>query len=413
MRHYFLLILFLSLVSFSFGQTPSAKPSPSPSVSPQQSRDFGSSLKRYERKQRKDSKDKPKGSDSDDDEVIRVKTDLVVNDVLVSNQKGSVIVGLQKDDFMVTEDGVPQTIEMFSFGENTTLPRSIVLIIDCAPPQAPYLKRSIEAAKVLVDKLAPQDKMAIVTVDVKLRLDFTSDKSLLKKTLDSLEKTDPWLGWNISFDTLLAVLNEMFNEEARQRVIIFQGDGNEIIWLKPDKDAPYPVSYSTLYKSGMRWTGEKSIRRIGFSDVKEAIEKSRATIYPVIVGGRFLGLSKEEQLARAKITLAESNKSFGGKDKDLPAIIRYYQYAEAERKTAGQTAMFKVAELSGGFADFLEKPEDAENVYANIFTVIKNRYLIGYYPTNKNRDGKRRALQIQVRNHPEYTVTGRKAYSLQ
>jgi hypothetical protein len=80
---------------------------------------------------------------------------------------------------------------------------------------------------------------------------------------------------------------------------------------------------------------------------------------------------------------------------------------------SGQTAMFKVTESSGGFADFLEQPEDAENVYANIFTVIKNRYLIGYYPTNRQQDGKRREVRIQVRNHPEYTVTGRKAYSLQ
>lgn len=270
------MLLLLGVVSFSFGQTPSAQPSPSPSASPEKTRTFGSSLKEYERKHRRDSQDKPKSNDANDEEIVRVETDLIINDVLVTNQKGNVIVGLSKDDFMVTEDNAPQEIEMFSFGENTTLPRSVVLIIDCAPPQAPYQKKSIEAAKILVDKLAPQDKMAIVTVDVKLRLDFTSDKTLLKKTLDSLEKKDPWLGWNISFDTLLAVLNEMFNEEDRQRVIIFQGDGNEIIWLKPDKDAPYPVSYSTLYKSGMRWTGEKSIRRIGFSDVKEAIEKVKS-----------------------------------------------------------------------------------------------------------------------------------------
>ncbi|MDX6446604.1 MAG: hypothetical protein QOH71_3678 [Blastocatellia bacterium] len=75
--------------------------------------------------------------------------------------------------------------------------------------------------------------------------------------------------------------------------------------------------------------------------------------------------------------------------------------------------MLKVAQLSGGFADFIEKPEDAENVYANIFTVIKNRYLIGYYPTNRKRDGKRRQITIEVRGHPEFTVTGRKAYFLQ
>jgi hypothetical protein len=72
--------------------------------------------------------------------------------------------------------------------------------------------------------------------------------------------------------------------------------------------------------------------------------------------------------------------------------------------------MFRVAELSGGNAGFIEKPEDAESIYADIFTVIKNRYVIGYYPTNQEQDGKRRELKIEVRNHPEYFVTGRKAY---
>lgn len=71
----------------------------------------------------------------------------------------------------------------------------------------------------------------------------------------------------------------------------------------------------------------------------------------------------------------------------MSTIIKYYQAAEAERKTAGQTAMVKLAELSGGFTSFLENPEDAENIYSDIFTVMKNRYVIGYYPTNRTRDG--------------------------
>lgn len=335
---------------------------------------------------------------------------MVVSDVLVTDQKGNLITGLKKDDFVVMEDGAPQTTELFSIGENASIPRSIVLIIDKSPAQGPYLKNSVAAAKSLVDKLNPQDKMAIVTDDLKLRLNFTQDKNLLKKTLDSL---DTQWDWNIEFDTLLAVLNEMFNEENRQRIIIFQSDGAGIIWLKPDKEHPYPVSYSTLYNSGMKWTGEKAIRKFGFSEVKEAIEKSRATIYSVIPGIKFLGFSQKEQLARAKITLMDLSKSFGRKESSLPAIIKEFQWAEAETKVAGQTAMFRVAELSGGNSGFIEKPEDAENIYSEIFTVIKNRYGIGYYPTYQKRDGKRREVKIEVRGHPEYVVTGRKAYYFQ
>lgn len=413
MKYCLIAILFLAFVSSSFGQKPSAVPTPEKN----RIKTFGSSLDKYKNKKQKnkksgESQEKQKSAEPDNDEVIQIETDLVVNDVLVTDQKSNVIVNLKKDDFIVTEDGAPQTIEVFSPGESATIPRSIVLIIDSTMPQAPYVKNSIAAAKILVDKLNPNDKMAIVTNYLKLQLDFTQDKTLLKKTLDSLEKQALDIPGGGDFNTLLAVLNEMFDEENRQRIIIFQSDGSGIIWLKPDKDSPYPVSYSTRYNSGMKYIGEeKAMLKFGFSEVKEAIERSRATIYSVIPGIRFLGLPEKEQLARARMTLAEISKFF--KWNISSAVIRKDQYVEAETKTAGQTAMFKVAELSGGNAGFIEKPEDAENIYSDIFTVIKNRYVIGYYPTNQKRDGKRREVKIQVKNHPEYIVTGRKAYYFQ
>ncbi len=191
MKLHLIIVLFLTFASVSFGQTPSASPTPPPqsvSLEKTKTKIFGSSLKKYEKKEQRYFQGNRKSDESDDSETIRIKTDLVVNDVLVTDQNGKMITDLKKDDFVVTENGAPQTIEMFSAGENTSVPRSIVLIIDCGAPQAPYLKTSIQAAKLLVDKLSPNDKMAIVTVDVKLRTDFTQDKILLKKTLDSLEK---------------------------------------------------------------------------------------------------------------------------------------------------------------------------------------------------------------------------------
>jgi hypothetical protein len=41
---------------------------------------------------------------------------------------------------------------------------------------------------------------------------------------------------------------------------------------------------------------------------------------------------------------------------------------------------------------------------------INRRNVIGYYSTNKEHDGKRRKVNVEVRGHPEYTVMGRKSY---
>ena len=102
------------------------------------------------------------------------------------------------------------------------------------------------------------------------------------------------------------------------------------------------------------------------------------------------------------------SRAFGWREN--PTLARDFQENIAELLTAGQTAMFRVAELSGGQTGFVEKPADAEGVYAEIFKLISNRYLLGYYPTNRQADGKRRSVTIEVRGHPEYVVTGRKAY---
>jgi VWFA-related protein len=339
-----------------------------------------------------------------------VKTDIVACDVLVTDPKQNLIAGLTKNDFVVTEDGSPQLIETFSYGERVSIPRSIVLILGRGDIEAPYLKNSINAARILADKLGPDDKLAIVTTDLQVRLEFTKDKTLIKRTLDSLERPDPPHGSGMEFSTLMAVLNEMFSKDDRSRTVISQGAGVEAIWLKPDKDAPFRVSYSTRYDSEMKWVGEtEAMQTFGFDDVQEVVQGSETTIYSLIPGPRFLGRSQKEQLALAKITLTDWIKFFNDKS-DIAWVVRNLSYVEIERRTAEQIAMSKVAEISGGIAGFIEKPEDAENAYSDIFKIIQNRYVIGYYPTNERRDGKLRQIKIEVRGHPEYIVTGRKAY---
>lgn len=443
MKLHLTIVFVLAVASLSFGQTPSVSLVPTQSASPEKTRakPFGSSLQKYKAKKLRDFQDRPKNNESDEVETVRVRTDLVVNDVLVKDQNGKMVTELNKEDFVVTEDGAPQKIEFFSFGESLSMPRSIVLIIDCNFLQAPYLKNSIQAAKMLVDGLAPQDKMAIVTVDVKLVVDFTADKTLLKNKLSSLLKDpilesrrevnallpqfkdDPQLSrrvWDIwekngagpgrEFEALLAVLNEMFDREDRQRIVIFQGDGNEIVELTPDSDASHQIANSAGGEAQRRFNREKAAKNFEFSDIKEAIERSRATIYSVAPGIRFLGLSNEEQKARADFALTNLYRAFGGRG-GAPARLREVaQSPIAELLLAGQTAMFRIAELSGGDLGFMEKPEDAEGVYSNIFNLISNRYVIGYYPTNHAQDGKRRELKIEVRGHPDYIVTGRKTY---
>ena len=76
----------------------------------------------------------------------------------------------------------------------------------------------------------------------------------------------------------------------------------------------------------------------------------------------------------------------------------------------GQVAAARVAELTGGWASFLGSPEDAYEVYGRILADINRRYILGYYPANKELDGKLRRVRVEVRGHPEYVIQGGRSY---
>jgi len=82
----------------------------------------------------------------------------------------------------------------------------------------------------------------------------------------------------------------------------------------------------------------------------------------------------------------------------------------AEEYATLQSALMEVSNLSGGWTEFLETPTQAQAIYSRIFDDITERYIVGYYPVNKNRDSRRRKIKIEIKDHPEYTILGRQSY---
>lgn len=404
-----------------------------------EAKDFGWSLKRFETNRKPEKKDKKRKKEKDyikssepvtptdvavnnqksnaentktaaDDEIIRVETNLVINDISVVDEKGTAVPNLKPEDFIVSEDGREQKVELFAYGENAKLPRSIVLIFFYASNTYNNdSDNSLEAAKYLVDKLAPQDKMAIVTTDIKLILPFTKDKNLLKKTLTDFSlKPQSNLGKYKEYGTLIAVLNELFDEKDVRPIVIFQTGGNEISGLKLDSDTQLVTEFSR--KTFLKNHGGE--RGYGFSDVKESIIKSRATVYSIVPTMRIVGLPREEQLRRAKITVESWMRGAVGETSSsrIADAVKKYQSEQADGDISNQTAMIETAKLSGGYTEWIERPKDAVRAYTTVFGVINNRYTIGYYPTNQAKDGKLRRVKISVRQCPEYMVLGRESY---
>jgi VWFA-related protein len=428
--------LTLTLLTVSLAQSPRRK----------KIKDFGSSLKRLKWNPEKNSvvdSNNGTGTELNDGDVIRIDTSLVSTDLLVVDSHGNAVTALTADDFSITEDGAPQKVGHFVRGDNAGVPRTIVLIIDYSGSQLAYLNNSVAAAKVLVDKLSPRDRMAIVTDDVEMLVDFTNDKQKLKNELDELlDRTKLKTGFlgrarklrigrSAQYSALMATLNEAFDEEDVRPIIIFQTDGDEAVFLRNPVIAitpPVGLGGDALVKAQESFQFHqrellRNLTEFSLDDVYRAVERTRATVYTVIPGPKLVGLSIEEQskkiradrqAAQAKIleTLSSDarRKVKERVERDEADFTEEYDRWRAELQFKQQSALVPVAVMTGGWTEFLETPAQAEQIYSRIFSDINERYIVGYYPTNKERDGKRRKLDFEVKGHPEYQIFARRSY---
>ena len=140
----------------------------------------------------------------------KVDVNLVLLDAVVTDARGNQILGLGKDDFVVKENGAVQPIDSVEYFTSRKLiggsekdaafkvervreERYLVFFFDkpevAAPLDATRVAR-YEVAKFLEDRMRPEDRIAIVGHDVRLKVytDFTSDKKKVMSALDDVTK---------------------------------------------------------------------------------------------------------------------------------------------------------------------------------------------------------------------------------
>src|SRR6478672_7526221 len=103
----------------------------------------------------------------EDDEVIRVETNLVTFPVSVLDRNGRFIPGLRQTDFQIFEDGAEQKIEYFAPIEQ---PFTVVLLIDVSPSTAFKIDEIQNAAITFVNQLRPEDRVIVMSFDQRVRV---------------------------------------------------------------------------------------------------------------------------------------------------------------------------------------------------------------------------------------------------
>jgi Ca-activated chloride channel family protein len=186
------------------------------------------------------------------DTVIRVEVKLVRILASVRDQSGQLFGGLEKADFQIFDEGIPQTTAIFE--RSTTAPLSVVVMLDISASIAKDLKYETEAtlrfARALFGEGNPDDQLALITFNhnVDLIAGFTRRMKRLENAIKGIRTGSG----TALYDALYLASEELEGREGR-KVIICVSDGGDT------------ASYQN------------------FNSANIAIQRAQAAVYPILV----------------------------------------------------------------------------------------------------------------------------------
>ena len=154
--------------------------------------------------------------------TFRAHTDLVLIPVTVTDNVNRFVLGLQKEDFQLFEDGVEQNLALFS-GEDA--PLSIGVLFDKSASMSYKLGSSRDAAGQLLNALNEQDEAFLVEfADVaKVSVGFTENTAGIRGAL----KTAQASGMTALLDAVNSGLVEMKQAKNSRKAIVVVSDGGD------------------------------------------------------------------------------------------------------------------------------------------------------------------------------------------
>jgi VWFA-related protein len=124
-------------------------------------------------------------------QAITVRSNLVLVPALVKDKAGETVLSLAADDFALTDDGVPQPVELVS--DTDSQPLALVVIVQVGGLGAWHLRDYGHLSTVLDVVIgAVPHRVAVIDFDStpRLRQDFTTDTDAAAKAIATLEEGD-------------------------------------------------------------------------------------------------------------------------------------------------------------------------------------------------------------------------------
>lgn len=154
--------------------------------------------------------------------TFRAHSDLVLIPVTVTDKVNRFVLGLQKEDFQLFEDGVEQNVSLFS-GEDA--PLSVGVLFDRSGSMADKLPTSLEAVVQLLNTLNKQDEAFLVEFAdaAKVSIGFTSHTDEIHSAMKTFQAN----GLTAMLDAINTGLLEMKKAKNSRKAIVIVSDGGD------------------------------------------------------------------------------------------------------------------------------------------------------------------------------------------
>lgn len=395
-----------------------------------------------------------------EDEVVRVKSNLVNIDVMVKDKKGKYVSDLKAEDFTVVENGVAQKIEFFDapLSKNetkrqtsaaapdvaTTTPPTaapqnyVALVLDSQTTDITNLKQVREGmTKYISEQITDNDVVALLSVTNSLQMlqPFTQDKG---KLIAALENT------GVNSTSKSFEQQDLKEGIASQRQILTEGAPNGDIKLDSPAGARLMVAQTVLaqfikLRTALSLQQSRPVLAAlaaiceGLRSIpgkKTLVLFSQGFVTPAVLDWQVQSTIDIANRANVAIYIIDSAGLRGGgttsgslvpstplagvsgivnQEQRIRAVggETVFDNARQEGQTREYDILYRMSGDTGG--KFLKGNNDIGQGLERINEEIHARYTIAYRSTNQNFDGTFRKVKIEVRR-PDAQVVSRSGY---
>jgi Ca-activated chloride channel homolog len=293
-------------------------------------------------------------------QTIRTNVNLV--DVLftVLNRRNKLVPELDKNDFKILDDNVPQDIRYFS--KQTDLPLRIGMLLDTSNSIRDRIKFEQDAATNFLFSVLRRgrDEAFVMTFDDEPQVlqGFTGDAGRLR---DEISRTRAGGGTAV-YD---AIYNACDNELSHPP--------------RPPGDQPDVVRRVMVLISD----GDDNLSTHTRAEAVEKAQLASVVIYTISTSTQWVSLDDPERSKTGS---------------------RKYHLTDGDR------ILQDLAEETGGRAFFPYHVDDLDQSFQDIGDELRNQYSITYNPANFVANGKYHKIRIETPQHSGYQIRARRGY---